>query len=75
MDGHEAKESGNMYSTLAVRGEMERLSMVKRPKRQQNSVGRWCFLCNESILNFTIVFRVYFLLTRLQVTFIKVHFL
>ena len=39
MDGHEGKESGRMYSTLAVRGEMETLNMVKRPKRQQNSVA------------------------------------
>lgn len=50
MDGHEGTESGNMYSTLAVRGETETLNMVKRSKRQQNSVGWWCFLCNESLI-------------------------
>lgn len=37
MDGHEGKESGNMYSTLAVRGEMERLNMVKRLNIQKGN--------------------------------------
>lgn len=37
VDGHEGKESGNMYSTLAVRGEMERLNMVKRLNLQKGN--------------------------------------